>query len=55
MTALILSLAVSSGSLWVSRCRGNRTLFNGGGHRHRGDYERGGSAPVTAAALVRWL
>jgi hypothetical protein len=55
MTAMMLSLAASSGSHWVSRCHGNCTLFTGGGHRHRSDHERGGSAPLTAAALVRWL
>jgi len=52
MTAMILSPAVSPGSLRVSRCQGNRTLFTGGTFP-RGDHERGGSAPVTAATLVR--
>jgi hypothetical protein len=28
MTAMMLSLAVSSVILWASRCQGNRTLVN---------------------------
>jgi hypothetical protein len=57
MTAMMLSLAISQGSLRVSRCQGNRTLFTGGGggHRYRDDREHGGSAPLTAAVPVRWL
>jgi hypothetical protein len=54
MTATVLSFAVISAVLCASRCQGNRTLATVGGHRHRGDHERSGSAPLTAAA-VGWL